>query len=92
MAIDILVNLLLSLDWFRIIFKVVAMTLSLGYLIYTVIFYQQLVKMEKNALIYHHLLHDPDNLTQAGKPILFALSMLQLLIAVIMLLISLFLL
>ena len=81
-----------SLNWFAIIFKIVALILSLGYIIYAFIYLQQLSKMEKNALVYEHLLTNPDSVNQPGRSILFSLALLQLLVGFCLLIISLFLL
>jgi hypothetical protein len=62
---------------------------SIGYLGYAVVFYQQLLKMEKNALIYYHLLYFPDKKTKPPKPILFSFGLLQLTIGLVLLIISL---
>lgn len=83
------IDVLIKLDWVGIIFKVVAVLFSVGYLGFGVIFHQQLAKMEKNALIYYDLIDQPDGTKKPTKPLIFSFSLLQLSIGVVLLIISL---
>jgi len=83
------IEILKSLNYFGLFFKITAIIFSLGYLIYGVVFLQQQNKMEKNALIYEHLLDDPTSNTQQGRSIIFALSLLQLTLGLMLLFTSL---
>lgn len=84
-----IINPLLQLNWAGIVFKIIAVLFSVGYLGYGLIFQQQIVKMEKNALIYYYLLEHPDEPGKPPKPLLFSFSLLQLFIGVILLIMSL---
>jgi len=78
-----------TFDYIGLLFKIAALIFSLGYLIYGIIFLQQQNKMEKNALIYEHLLDDPTNPSQHGRSILFSLALLQLTLGLFLLFTSL---
>ena len=83
------VNTILNYSWLNILFKIIAVFLSIGYLGYAAVYHQQLLKMERNALIYYHLLFSPDSQNKPPKPILFSFSLLQLTIGLVLLIISL---
>ncbi len=88
---DALILLLKNLNWVNLVFKIIALIFSVGYLVYSVIYQQQLIKMEKNALIYYHLLNHPESSGNSPHSLLFSFSMLQLFISVGLMIISLFL-
>lgn len=83
------INTILNYNWLNIVFKIVAIFLSIGYLSYAIVYHQQLLKMERNALIYYHLLFSPDNQDKPPKPVLFSFSLLQLTIGLVLLVVSL---
>jgi len=87
-----IVQALNQLQWFDLTFKALAVLFSVGYLGYAFIFQQQLVKMEKNALVYYFLLENPDYSDDPPHPTIFSFGLLQLFIGVSLLFISLFLL
>lgn len=84
-----IINLTLQLNWAGIIFKIIAVLFSLGYFGYGLIFQQQVVKMEKNALIYYYLLEHPNEAGKPPKPLLFSFSLLQLFMGVVLIFMSL---
>lgn len=82
---------LLVLDWFRVLFKLVTILFTLGYLIYTLIYYQQVIKMGRNVLIFYHQLANPHHTgSSSKKPLIVAFAILQILFGVSLLLLSLF--
>jgi hypothetical protein len=83
------IETLKSFNYLNLFFKAIALIFSLGYLVYGVVFLQQQNKMEKNALIYEHLLDDPTSNTQQGRSIIFALALLQLTVGLVLLFTSL---
>ncbi|OGK64620.1 hypothetical protein A2313_03410 [Candidatus Roizmanbacteria bacterium RIFOXYB2_FULL_41_10] len=88
---DAAILLLKDLNWLSLVFKIIALIFSVGYLVYSIIYQQQLVKMEKNALIYYHLLNHPGSSDESPHSLLFSFSMLQLFIGIVLIIISLFL-
>lgn len=89
-----LVNLfqtLNQLEWFGLIFKIIAIIFSVGFFGYSVIFQQQLIKMEKNALIYYYLLEHPENTDSPPRPLIFSFGLLQLFVGITLIIVSLFL-
>jgi len=87
-----IVEILKSLNYLNLFFKIASFLFSVGYLVYGIIFLQQQNKMEKNALIYEHLLNDPTNTYRPGKSVLYSLALLQLTLGLLLLFTSLFLL
>lgn len=84
-----LVQNLRELNWLDLIFKIIALIFALGYLGYSIIFHQQLVKMKNNALVYYHLLNYPNSTDKPTPPMILSFSVLQLFIAVFLIIISL---
>jgi len=84
-----LAELIKSFNYLGLIFKISAFIFSVGYLIYGIVFLQQQIKMERNALIYEHLLNDPAATTKPGRSVLFSLSLLQLTLGLFLLFTSL---
>ena len=80
-----------QLEWFGLIFKAIAILFSVGYLVYSLIFQQQLIKMEKNALVYYYLLEHPESTEPPPKPLIFSFGLLQLFIGIALIIVSLFL-
>jgi hypothetical protein len=90
MVIENLIKQLIVLDWYRLLIKVFALICSGGYLIYSLIYYQQVIKMSRNTLIFYHWLDNLDNQTPEKKPTLVALAVLQIVFGVFLLLLSIF--
>jgi len=87
-----IIQILESINWQALIFKIVSILLVVGYLVYSLIYHQQIIKMRTNALIYYHLLEEPEETQKTPRTLLFPFSLLQLFIGIILLITSLWLL
>ena len=80
----------MNVDWIFIkdvFFKLLAISFALGYLIYGLIYLQQIRNFHKNTFLYHDQLGS----TQAeNKTLLFSLGILQIFIGILLLLFALF--
>ncbi len=86
-------NILFNTNWTDLFFKAAGITLGVGYLVYSLIYFQQAEKMRRNSLKYHaHLGLEAIDPLISTTSLLVPFSYLQIALGVIVLFYALFLL
>lgn len=89
MALEQIIDILVNTPWSVVIFKLIAVLFSIGYLAYVVIFYQQQQKIIENTLIYYNKLISPQANTIPKNATLSALAILQTVFGLLLVIFSL---